>query len=208
VGVVVVEAPTWPLVPPDEAKAHVKIDADVTDYDGEIGGMLLAASESVDGPPGDYGIAVGLQTLLATFEGFSHRPLPPGAFGRERDAMLELPYPPLVSVVWVKYLDPQGVEHQLDPDDYELVQGGIEPGGIRPAPGKSWPATMGGPDTVRVQFVAGYEALPSRIRAAILLIVGDLFQNREAQFVEGRIVVLPNPTVDGLLGRFRQPVVR
>jgi len=55
-------------------------------------------------------------------------------------------------------------------------------GVIHPADGRAFPSTHPGFSAVSVQFVAGYgdaTDVPAGIKHAVLLIVGDLYENRE-----------------------------
>lgn len=70
-------------------------------------------------------------------------------------AALEIPLPPLQSVVSVKYLSADGILSTLDASEY-VVDTDTTPGRIIPAYGKTWPSTLPYPGSVRVQFVAGY----------------------------------------------------
>lgn len=82
----------------------------------------------------------------------------PGSTGRNPFAALEIPLPPLQSVVSVKYLATDGTLTTLAAG-YYVVDLDSTPGRVMPAYGKTWPATLDYPGAVRVQFVAGY-ALP------------------------------------------------
>jgi hypothetical protein len=44
---------------------------------------------------------------------------------------------------------------------------------------KQWPVTQDIPDAVRIQYVAGFAALPAAARSAMLLLIGHLYQNRQ-----------------------------
>ena len=101
-------------------------------------------------------------------------------YGRSRGEFA-LPHPPLVSVTSVKYFDEAGVEQTLATSEYQ-VDASSDPGRIAPAYGKSWPSARAQLNAVTVRFVCGYGGLasvPFSIKAAILLIVGHLFEHRE-----------------------------
>lgn len=70
-------------------------------------------------------------------------------------AAIEIPLPPLQSVVSVKYLAADGTLSTLAAEDY-VVDLDSTPGRVTPAYGKTWPSTLSYPGSVRVQFVAGY----------------------------------------------------
>jgi uncharacterized phiE125 gp8 family phage protein len=95
---------------------------------------------------------------------------------------IRLPYPPLISVESVKYLDAAGVLQTLVPNVDYLVRAAETPGEIVPAYGKCWPSTRCIEDAVRVEFTCGYGAaadVPELLKSGILLLVGTLYANRE-----------------------------
>ena len=93
---------------------------------------------------------------------------------------IELPYPPLQSVIEIGYKDSNGEETILSHSDY-LVDVDCEPGRILPANGSNWPVFTPYPTSpIRIRFVAGYEELPVSIRLAMLLLIGHWYENREA----------------------------
>lgn len=94
-------------------------------------------------------------------------------------AAIELPHPPIMSVESVKYIDANGTQQTLDPQDY-LVDSVSEPGYLVPTVARTWPATQGRINAVEVEYTAGYAAgaVPLPIQQWILLAVGDLYGNR------------------------------
>ena len=111
----------------------------------------------------------------------------------------------LGSVVSVRYRDSAGVEQTLDAGAYQ-IDDVSEPGRILPAPGTSWPSTEAGRvNAVRVRFVAGYggaAAVPTPIKAAMLLLVGHLYEHRESEIL-GTVVSPLHFAVDALLSPYR-----
>jgi uncharacterized phiE125 gp8 family phage protein len=112
---------------------------------------------------------------------------------------------PIIEVNSVKYLDTNGVEQTMDEDDYLVSD--AEPAEIVPV--SAWPVAFGSSDSVRVEYEAGYcaggsplvsQELPKTIRTAILMLVADMYTNREAQ-VEKPLTA--NPTVERLLSQYR-----
>lgn len=177
-----------------EAKKHLRVPDELTDDDELIAGQIAAARQRCEV---EVKRAFVTQTWDLYLDGFPRfdpggealwyvlrnlqRGYPP-ATGRE--STVEIPRPPLQSVEWIKYLDPAGVEQTLDPSAYRVLHG--TPGGVVPAAGRCWPATLCGPDVVTVRFVAGYggaAAVPAHVKAAIKLFVGDLYEHRESYVV-------------------------
>lgn len=184
-----VVTPPEPVVTWEEAEKHLRLAGD-EDERSTVEAMIAAATAHIDGPRGWLGSAIGVQTLEACMP----------AFGMCRS--IALPYPPAIDVVSLEYVDGLGGVVTVDEADYEL-RGSI----LRPAFGKSWPtARWDGADgeTVRVRYRAGYETVPAPIRAAILLMVGDLFAARET-FAPGTVNAVPmTMTVDNLLAPYRR----
>ncbi|MEG3084007.1 head-tail connector protein [Sphingomonas sp. PB2P12] len=189
---VVVITPPEPVVTTDEAKRHLKQDSD--DDAQLIASYVAAATAHIDGPDGWLGRCIGVQTLEARVDVFC-------------DAMA-LPYPPLVDIVAVKYLDDTGTEITLLPAFYE-TRGTL----IGSAFGKRWPSVAVHPESVRIQYRAGYaprtvgettiSTVPESIKAAILLMAGDLYRNRSTANDKIAQAVPMSITVKNLLDPFR-----
>lgn len=131
---------------------------------------------------------------------------------------IQLPKPPLQSVVSVSYYDENNVLQLWDPSNYIV----LAPAGptaqraqIVPASGVSWPLlpsfalTQRRPDGVQVEFNCGWTApnlVPQAIKQAQKLMLGNLYRNREAgQIIRGSADVLPFG-VDALLASYRVQV--
>lgn len=155
--------PADPVVTYAEAKAQCRIEAD--DEQGLITSLIAAATDKLSAPNGDTEKSLGSQTLEARFDVID--PV---------TSIIELPFGPVTSIVSIKYLDSAGVEQTLSSDVYQLLTDDR----VALEYGQSWPTATDDPQAFRVQYVAGYETLPSGIKAAILLIVAFLYQNREA----------------------------
>lgn len=182
---VVVVTPPEPVVSVEEARQQCRVLHN--DEDTLIEGYVAAATEHLDGPNGWLGRALGVQTLEARFS------LP-------SCGTIFLPCPPVFDLVDVRYLGSDGVERSAHTIDFELF--GDELASV----GSSWP-WMGGStkrEAGRIRYRAGYEKLPSPIRAAILLMVDDLYRNR-GETVKGvsTAAVPMSTTVTNLLSPYR-----
>lgn len=182
---VAVTTPPDPVVSVEEAKAHLYVDH--PDDDAMIEAMVAAATAHLDGPAGVLNRALGEQVLVATLEGF---PCAPVALRCE----------PIQSVGEITYVDQAGAEQTLSASVYELT----DDGRLRLAFGQAWPAVRSCADPVRITYTAGYGTLPAPLRAAILLMVGDLYANRETGVV-GTVAsdVKMSTTVDALIAPYR-----
>lgn len=167
-SVVVITPPAAPVVSLAEAKKHLRAE-DFTDDDAYIESLVAAATGTLDGPAGWLGRALVTQTLEWRGDYF-------GCYD------IELPYPPIASVSSVKYDDTNGTEQTVSSSDYRLVGQPNKPR-VALAYGASWPSTRAQDDAIRIRYVAGYgaaSAVPAPIKHAILLMVGELYEKREA----------------------------
>lgn len=182
---VVVITPPPHLVSLAEAKAHLRVDH--SDDDLLIQTYVEACSEWIDGPAGWLQRAVGRQTLE----------LRQCDFGCPVGGVYPLPFPPLVSITSMTYVDADGAEQTLPAETYATVTKGY-----CLANGASWPALRGDVEGVRIRYEAGYALVPQTIRAAVLLHVGELYEHRESVVVGATVADLPRG-VEALLSPYR-----
>jgi len=96
---------------------------------------------------------------------------------------IEMPMPPLLTVTSIVYTTSAGTATTWDNDEYDLDISGFG-GRIYPAYGYTWPSSELQPLAgIKITYTAGYGAtaasVPAKIRQAILLLLGDLYENRE-----------------------------
>lgn len=179
---VVVVTPPAPDIDLDLVKGHLRVDHD--DDDTLIEAFVAAVIDHIDGPGGWLDRAIWPQTLE----------LRQNAFG----GSIRLPYGPATSITSIKYVDPDGAEQTLSAPNYVLMNSGE----VVLAHNASWPNLRGDAEGVRIRYVAGFATLPPAILSAVLLMVGDLYQNRETVGdVTGSIQM--SMTVQALLAPFR-----
>jgi uncharacterized phiE125 gp8 family phage protein len=187
--VVVIERPTEPVISLVQAKLHLGEDTD--DRNEQIDLLIDAAQEWLSGPGGWLGRSLTLQTLELQADGFCRGPI-------------HLPYPPIASVVSVKYDDSDGVEQTLAPEAYRTI---LRPDGrlsVSHLYDAAWPDARRDTGTVRVRYTAGYASaaqVPAPIRQAVLLLVGHWFDNGEA--ASGSAMVSLPYGVEHLLSPYR-----
>ena len=183
-----------------QAKAHLREDSD--DYNDQIDAMIAAATDEAEGFQGRALIDQTWDLYLDAW--------PDSAWqGVRRVYEIRIPKPPLIEVGGVYYLDSAGVEQPLDPALY-TVDTMNEPGRVVLKSG-SWPTLPDLANAVRVRFRAGYVdksgspavgEVPKTTFAAILIIVGDLYANRES-VVLGQTVAKVPYAAEALLRRHR-----
>lgn len=115
---------------------------------------------------------------------------------------IELPYPPILAISEVTYVDPNGVTQTLSPSAYSL-DARSEPGWLLPAFGTAWPATKEIANAVKVRYTAGYGAdCPAEVKLWILAQVHHFYDNRSA-VLAGTVAATSSLYLDSLLDRAR-----
>lgn len=175
--IVVIEGPV-PIMTAGEVQAGMPALSNIPDE--VLDDIIAAAVEELDGPTGWLGRSIGMQTLELQLPAFP----PCSGF-----AGLRLRLPPVIGMVSVTYAGSDGADVVVPAADYRLH------GDCLFTAGAAWPA---GRD-VRVRYEAGYEEIPSRIKLAVQLRVGEL----AAQF--GRDGTLKKEVVEGI-GSFEYDV--
>jgi uncharacterized phiE125 gp8 family phage protein len=182
---VVVITPPDPVISRDQAKAHLSVEHD--DDDTMIDAYIDAAIGHIDGPDGWLGRALGRQTLEARFDTFE-------TAGDD----LRLPCKPIVSLVSIGWTGADRLPRVGDLGAVDLIDDCVIPDGMAP-----WSGMRVGSEVLKIRYVAGYETLPGPIRAALLLMIGDLYRNRDSVAALGAMAI-PMPTAVGnLLSPFR-----
>jgi uncharacterized phiE125 gp8 family phage protein len=165
-GRVLDAAPDEEPITTAEAKLHLREDSAAQDT--LIASLIVAARENV--------------------EAFTHRALVEQSWMLTLDEFpcdngpIVLPFPPLISVEEVRYLDGDGIQRVLDDGEYVVDITSIF-GKIDLAYSKYWPVTLVQPNAIEVDFTCGYgaaEDVPERAKAAMKLWVGQLYENRES----------------------------
>jgi uncharacterized phiE125 gp8 family phage protein len=182
-----VTAPTSEPITTQEAKDHLRITT--TDDDTLISAMIVAVREYVENVTSR---ALITQTWDIFYDQF---------------AEVELPKPPLQSITTIKYIDTDGVQQTVSASVY-TVDTDSDPGRVYLAYNQSWPGIRGINHAVEIRIVAGYgtaSAVPQPIKHAMLLMIGHLYENREAT---APLTISEIPmAVDALLAPYRVVVM-
>lgn len=166
-----------------DAGAHLRLDAygSPPEYPDEalLTALISAAREYVEGLSG---LVLAPKTLEMTGRSFDGLCRWPGDLG------ILLKVAPVTGIESVRYIDGDGNEQTMASSDWLLDSYATVPA-LFPAYGVStWPTPRDEPNAVRIRFTAGYagtsgsptvEVIPQSLRAAILLMLGHLYENRE-----------------------------
>lgn len=167
-----------------EAKLHLRVD--VADDDTLITALIVAARQ--------YCESVLWRALMPQTWEFYLDEWP-------CDDEIELPKPPLQSVTSVKYTNSVGATTTMSAGDY-TVDTASEPGRVVLNYGTWWPTvTLATANPIAIRYVCGYADavhVPETIKAAMKLLIGHLYENREA-VVAGLIVTSVPLAVESLL---------
>lgn len=173
-----------------EAKEHLRIAADVAEDDSYVMGLIAAGRRLVESRIGSATTATRWTAKLSRT----------GCGGCCSSGLL-LPMPPLLVDAEHPFecvlRREDGTKTTIDPAAYVLDDESW-PAVLRPRTG--WPATGCGL-SVSVIFWAGVrrpEEVPAQIRAALKMLVGTWYENRESVATETGAAILPH-AVDALL---------
>lgn len=167
---------TAPLSPPVtllEAKQQCRIETD--DDDALVRRLIDTATDMLDGPEG-LGVALMPQTWKLVLPCFP--------------AELLLPLQPVMAITSIQYVDPAGATQTFAPANYRLFTAAVD-AEVELVSGASWPSTDSRRAAVIVTFACGFAdmaSVPASLRHAILLMVGALYENREAETIAAGVV--------------------
>lgn len=161
-----VTPPTDTPVSLAEMKEHLRVDQ--SNEDTTITALIQAATAHLEGEDGWLGRALMTQTWDLQLDTFP-------------DGSISVPLPPLQSVTSITYLDSTGASQTLDPATYRVDV--VSKPGVIARLSDQWPDVQDTVGTVTIRFVAGYQdaaSVPAPIKAAMKLLVGHWYENREA----------------------------
>lgn len=107
-----------------------------------------------------------------------------------------LPYPPLISVTHVKYYDLDGVLRTLSSSNY-WVNTFSQPGDVKFVYGFTPPELQyGRPNSIEVEYVAGYAEVPEPICHAIKILLTDMYEHRGQYVIGNNANKIPGYIID------------
>jgi hypothetical protein len=183
----IITPPATEPVTAQEAMTHLKQD-DGSDID-LVSGLITAARLWCEVQTEKQFLPAAYQLTLDSFydrdwcywEDVGLGPLGLG-YGVYRWIM-RLPRPPLMAIQSITYVDTSGNLQVLDPSQYQVDAFSEQPARVSPAYGKIWPVARVQLAAVQVNYTAGYASapqVPANLKAAIKLLVGHWYVNREA----------------------------
>lgn len=198
---VLIEAPDDQVINLADCKKALGISG--TSQDGPIQAAINAATDELDAAGGGWlGRALREQTWELQLDSFvcerCRRPdrryhcVARGLSGCE----IDLPYPPLLTIVSVKYLDVAGIDQTLvvGAGFRVLRQGELHrKQAIGPVYGGAWPAARCDEASVRIRYTCGYDedanVMPRNLKSAVCLIVRDIMSAgaRDPMLLEDRV---------------------
>lgn len=182
--------PTYAVVSLEEAKQHCRIDAEMTDEDSLVEGLVNGATQYLEKI---LGFAFVIANWRQDFSEFSD--------------CVRLPLRPAVpeSVV-ITYRDEDDAEQTLSSSVYSVIAD--EHGHyIELNDGESWPSTFTRNDAVSVFFDAGNEVsdVPDPLKIAVKLLLGAWYENREQTVIGVSVSQLPmSVAVEAIISPYRQ----
>lgn len=183
---VILTPPATEPVSIDEAKEFVVVEAEEVLYDQQLARFITAARQQVEAVTGTRLVP---QTLRCS--------------ASEWTDLEALPIGPVRSITSISYDDTSGVSQALAAANWQLIGADLQTG-IRPVYGAAWPAMLRRRDSIRVTLEVGYDEVPEPVKTAILIMVADLFAQRESFVVGTASARVPSTMqVDSLLTNYR-----
>lgn len=182
---VTVAAPATEPLSLANAKVHAKIDAD--DEDTLLPFYIAAARDYVE-------LYCGVRFAERT-----------GVDMKCDDFcdLARLPEAPISAVSGITYIDPDGASQTLLTDVYEVRNDGLETSIVLKYD-QAWPSVQAG-SRITVTADIGSSDVPGAVSAAMLLMFGHLYANREAVISESGISSSELPVgVENLLANYRR----
>jgi uncharacterized phiE125 gp8 family phage protein len=186
-GLVQVVAPVREPLTLEEAKQHLRIDH--ANEDSLILALITAVRHRAENETNRLFITQDWKMTL-------------GEFCYD---VIELPRSPIQSIQSIQYVDTDEAAQTLDYTLYELDNSTL-PARVYPAYSETWPSTLMTPAAVSITFRAGYgdypRDVPEDVRAAMKLMLGHYYENREEVVLgAGNTVNALPKAVEALLAR-------
>lgn len=177
-------APTAPIVTLAELYEHLHLDTEGSPpthpEDVTLALRVQAATDEIDAGDGWLGRALLPQTWRIRYDSF------PCSTTENPEALLRLPFPPLISVDLVRYRNTAGDFVTMTADTDYVVREGDPVAALAPPYLGTWPVTADTGDAVEVTITCGYDGdaspanpLPALVKQFVLVLAGTMFNSRE-----------------------------
>jgi uncharacterized phiE125 gp8 family phage protein len=173
-----ITAPTAEPLTLQEVKDHLRVTH--SDEDALITALIQATREAVE----NY---TNRQLMPATYEGIADKLEP-----------FSLPKAPFSELLSIEYTASNGQLTPLSAEDYTVLEGGV-PAVLLVKKPADYAETLNG---VRITFTAGYTNVPESLKAAMKLLIGHLYENREETIIGVQSNQLPKAS-EYLMGPYR-----
>ena len=185
----IITLPTYEPLSVSEVAEYIRVD-DLAAETATIEAMITAARQYLEQYLSRF---IATQTIEIAYDTF-------------QDEMVVAA--PLQSVTSITYLDKDGATQTLNANQY-LVDTYQEPAVIAKNYGVVYPETYDVPNAVKIRAVVGYTTgdspdtnpMPKPLKFAMLLLIGDIYANRESNVVGS--IVSENKTLTHLLSFYR-----
>jgi uncharacterized phiE125 gp8 family phage protein len=158
-------APALEPVTLEEAKNHLKVDSN--DDNLLITALITTARQLAEKETRRAFITQTWEMILDSAE-----------------SEIEIPKPPLQSVISIKVIDDTGNESEVSSTYYDVDTSENSPGRIKLKSGCCWPTHRGFASFI-IEFKAGYgdtaDKVPDMLRQAVLQGIGHLYDNRGSE---------------------------
>ncbi|KMQ75298.1 head-tail connector protein [Marinobacter subterrani] len=165
-----------------EAKSHLRIEPEFVEEDALIESLISAAILSLEHQTG-RAFRDREETLILD----------------RWEQPVRLPWWPVQAINEITYFDADGVQQTLP--GYSLDLRTI-PATLTPYPNETWPEAKQRPQAITIKVQVGMQELPEDLKRAALLLIGNLYENREAVVVGTIVATLPM-AVDFLIQPYR-----
>ncbi len=165
-----------------EARDHLRVTG--TDEDPLIEGLLGSACDLIGEMAGRV---LAQETWAASYAALS--------------GDVVLPKNPVIAVTGIGYYDLNDAAQVAVLSDFYVFS---DPDStvVRPKSNKQWPNTSTRDDAITITFTVGYAPIPEALRAAILLTIGHLYENRQSVVTGMTATVMPM-SIEHLVGVHR-----
>jgi uncharacterized phiE125 gp8 family phage protein len=208
-GVKVIDQPLDEQMTLEEAKLHLRVDDDggspPAHPDDELIAVLISAAR--EWCEAYAGLSLAPKTLEIGGSGFGPQYWADGCYtygcwtfnSQQMTSSIELPFGPVNYVSSVTYIDGDGIEQTLASSDYVLDTYN-RVARLYTSYGGMWPASQLQPNAVKIRYIAGFDLvgespivnpLPSSVLAAMKLVLGHLYENREQTAVVNNMMMIP-----------------